>query len=94
MDIQLLTQLKSWNPWWDRGKVGMETYHDPRYRRELFDEVLNQFLNGEQIVSVVGMRQVGKSTMMRQIIQHLLDDGVDAKNILYISFDDPFLRAQ
>lgn len=92
--MQLLTQLKSWNPWWDRGKVGMETYHDPRYRRELFDEVLNQFLNGEQIVSVVGMRQVGKSTMMRQIIQGLLNDGVDPKNILYISFDDPFLRAQ
>lgn len=94
MDTQLFTQLKSWNPWWERGPAGMNSYQDPVYKRELFDEVLNQFLGGDQIVSVVGMRQVGKSTMMRQVIRHLLDDGVDAKRIFYISFDDPFLRAQ
>lgn len=94
MDIQLFTQLKSWNPWWERGSTGMAAYQDPPYRRELFDDVLSQFLHGDQIVSIVGMRQVGKSTMMRQIIRHLLDDGVDPKRVFYISFDDPFLRAQ
>lgn len=92
MDAQLLTQLKSWNPWWGHGAAGMATYQDPTYQRELFPEVLNQLLNGDQIVSVVGMRQVGKSTMMRQAIRHLLESGVDSKRILYISFDDPFLR--
>lgn len=38
------------------------------------------------------MCQVGKSTLMRQIIKELLDGGVDPKTILYISFDNPFIR--
>ena len=93
MDIQLLTQLKSWNPWWDRGPTGMDAYRDPNYEREQYPSVKNQFLNSDQIVSIVGMRQVGKSTMMRQIIRDLLNTNIDPKRILYISFDDPFLRA-
>ena len=52
MDTQLLTQLKSWNPWWERGLAGIVSYQDPAYQRELFAEVVNQFLNGDQIVSV------------------------------------------
>lgn len=89
----MLTQLKSWNPWWDRGPAGMDAYRDPDYQREQYETVKNQFLTSDQIVSIVGMRQVGKSTMMRQIIRDLLDDKVDPKRILYVSFDDPFLRA-
>ena len=93
MSVQLFTQLRSWNPWWERGSAGMDVYRDPQYRRELFPEVLRQVLNGDQIVSIVGMRQVGKSTIMRQIIRELLEQGVDPKYIFYVSFDDPFLRA-
>ena len=92
MDDQLLTQLAGWNPWWSRGKGGVDVYRDPEYTREAFEEIAEKFLAGDQIVSIVGMRQVGKSTMMRQIIRRLLEEGVDARRILYVSFDDPFLR--
>lgn len=92
MDAKLFTQLKSWNPWWERGAGGMDIYQDPEYRREAFFEIKKQFLSNDQIVSVIGMRQVGKSTMMRQIIRDLLNDNVDPKRIFYVSFDDPFLR--
>ncbi len=93
MNDQLLTQLKGWNPWWQQGLVGIDRYNDPNYKREAYIEIKNQFLQGDQIVSIAGMRQVGKSTIMRQIIKDLLHSGVDPKRILYVSFDDPYLRA-
>ena len=78
MGIQLLAQLKSWNPWWDRGPAGMDAYQgDPTYQREPYSAIKSQFLNSDQIVSIVGMRQVGKSTIMRQIIRDLLNDQVE-----------------
>lgn len=92
IDVQLLAQLRTWNPWWQQGKDGIDRYKDPSYKRELYTNVRNQYKEGNQIVSIVGMRQVGKSTLMRQVIKELLSGGVDPKTILYISFDDPFVR--
>src|SRR3989344_1172567 len=92
IDVQLLAQLRTWNPWWQQGKEGIDRYKDPFYKRELYINVCDQYKEGNQIVSIVGMRQVGKSTLMRQVIKELLDGGVDPKTILYISFDDPFVR--
>lgn len=94
MDTQLLTQLRSWNPWWQQGAKGIDRYKDPEYKRELYNDVKQQFNQGSQIVSIVGMRQVGKSTIMRQLIRELLaKEKVDPRTILYVSFDDPYIRA-
>lgn len=92
IDVQLLAQLRTWNPWWQQGKEGIDRYNDPSYRRELYTSVRNQYKEGNQIVSIVGMRQVGKSTLMRQVIKELLSEGADPKTILYLSFDDPYIR--
>jgi len=93
-DAQLLAQLKTWNPWWQLGKDGVNRYNDPTYKRELYTRVQAQFTSGNQIVSIVGMRQVGKSTLMRQLIRELLDQGHAPESILYISFDDPLIRTK
>ena len=42
----------------------------------------------EQIISVVGLRRTGKTTLMYQLIDHLIKNGVPPKNILYFSFDE------
>ncbi|MEK7665257.1 MAG: AAA family ATPase, partial [Patescibacteria group bacterium] len=96
MDVKLLEQIKTLNPWWEYGPPGIERYKDPSFRRELFYDVLFRIQTSEndQIVSVVGMRQVGKSTMMRQVIGALLTQGVKPKQIFYIVFDDTFLQTQ
>jgi len=92
MNDQLLAQLESWNPWWQDGVQGIERYKDPLYKREVYDEIWMRVSKGEFIVSIVGMRQVGKSTIMRQMIRGLLDKGTEPKHIFYVSFDDPYLR--
>ena len=43
-------------------------------------------------VMLAGARQVGKTTLMLQTIDQLLDDGVPPANILYATFDDPMLK--
>lgn len=92
MDDKLVVQLGSWNPWWQKGIDGIKRYDIPDYKREIYGDIFNQYQKSNQIISIIGMRQVGKSTIMRQMIRDLLDNGVNPKNILYVSFDDPYLK--
>lgn len=43
------------------------------------------FLNNSLIKVLVGQRRTGKSYLLRQIIHHLIESGVPAKNTLYIN---------
>ncbi|MBI2453125.1 ATP-binding protein [Candidatus Peregrinibacteria bacterium] len=94
MANELIQQLRAWNPWWQNGKEGINRYEIPQFKREVYSSVVDRFKKGKQIVSIVGMRQIGKSTIMRQIIKELLQEEVDPKSIFYVSFDDPFLEAE
>lgn len=38
------------------------------------------------------MRRVGKTTILYQIIDHLIDEGIQPRNILYATFDNPILK--
>lgn len=72
------------NHWWREGKVRESLAK--KYRRECFNE-LKSLLDKRQAIVICGLRRVGKSTLMYQLIQHLIDKGVDPLNILYFSFD-------
>jgi glucokinase len=39
-----------------------------------------------------GARRVGKTTIMYQIMDHLIDEGIHPRNILYVSFDNPIVN--
>ena len=54
------------------------------YKRKLYLDRIRPYL-GTPIVKVLsGMRRVGKSYLMRQIIELLREDGVPGENILYV----------
>jgi len=77
--------LRDMNPWWQGDPVPPA----PLIRRWAFDPVM-QGLRSQLTPAVVlrGPRQVGKSTLLSQVIQTLLTDGVSPKRILRIQFDD------
>ncbi|MBS3060080.1 MAG: ATP-binding protein [DPANN group archaeon] len=77
--------LEEFNEWWFTRRVPPELLET--YKRHLLQEVLSQ-LGKRQIISIIGLRRVGKTVMMRQTINHLLTTGVDAKQVLYFSFDE------
>lgn len=72
------------NPWWETG--GVEEEFKKKVKRDLFT-TLKENLDQRTIDAVVGLRRVGKTTLMYQLIDHLLSLGVDPKNIFYFSFD-------
>ncbi len=73
------------NDWWKSGKVS-EDLAKP-YKRKAFAEALRLFTRYRQIVILTGLRRVGKSTIIYQLISYLLSKGVDPKNVLYFTFD-------
>ncbi|WP_292663198.1 ATP-binding protein [Nitratifractor sp.] len=57
-------------------------------RRHKLDKLIS-YLPLRQIIAVTGIRRCGKSTLVKQAIDHLVDSGVDAKNILFVNLEHP-----
>jgi len=81
MDMETLLRF---NPWWESGEISEELAKP--FKRKLFYEVL-KVLGKRQIVEIVGLRRVGKTTLLYQLIQTLLKK-VNERKVLYFSFDE------
>lgn len=57
------------------------------YIRENYLEKLRENYNTNNIKIIKGVRRVGKSTILNQIIQELRNDNVDDEHIIIINFD-------
>ena len=49
-------------------------------------------INRKKIITVPGVRRCGKSTLMEIAINELVENGVSAKRILWLGFDDERLK--
>ena len=77
--------LRRFNPWWEGEAMPLQ----PKTRRHLVAQMRRRLdANIAPIIVVRGPRQIGKTTAQFQIIQDLLDEGVDPKRILRVQFDD------
>jgi len=45
-------------------------------------------LDRKEVLILKGIRRCGKTTLMKQIIQHLFNRGVKKEQVLYVNFDD------
>lgn len=54
------------------------------YKRNLYLNRITPFIGKPVIKVITGMRRVGKSYLLRQLIEQLKEDGVPEENILYI----------
>src|SRR3989338_3235225 len=91
MDIEksreILRILKTFNPWWEAGKIENV---EPFQRLDFF--AIKDRLNDAEIVTLVGARQVGKTTMMEQLVENLLSVE-DPMRIFFIRADNAGLNA-
>jgi hypothetical protein len=63
------------------------SYNFPK-KREIFNKLVDE-IKTRQIISLIGMRRTGKSVLLRQIIDHLIQsEKVGRENILFYSFDE------
>ena len=79
--------LYQYNPWWEGAVNNTGVKPREKYLREL-----RGYLNFKQIAVLTGLRRVGKTTLMKLIIEELIVAGVEPKYILYVSLDDYLLH--
>jgi len=87
-DSELLNVLYVHNPWW----TGKKTILPKKKRSEY--TALWTALWDKQITAIIGPRRTGKSILMQQLIQQLLAEKTDPKNILFTQLDEPLLGTE
>ncbi len=83
----MIEALSEWNPWWSTGRIDEELLGKKRDLTRKAEELFSY----REIKTLVGMRRSGKSTLLYQFINHLLNEDIDPKRILFINFEDPTL---
>ncbi len=77
-------KLNEWNPWWEDIRLiqGLKGKPRPSY------ESLVNSINIREITIITGVRRSGKSTLMYQMIDSLLNRKIDPKQILFVNLED------
>lgn len=57
-------------------------------KREIYLNRIRPFYESEMVKVITGIRRCGKSTIMRQIIDEIRENGVGENYIIYINFED------
>lgn len=92
----LISQLRDMNPWWNVD-VPLNV---PKFKRSIFETVYSRLTNYKSghkpFLGLRGPRQVGKSTVMEQLIQTLIYDKrlVSPQQVLRVSFDVPGMQLE
>ena len=55
--------------------------------RENYLKKIRPFYNQDLIKVITGIRRCGKSVILRQIINEIIESGVKDKNIIYMNFE-------
>jgi uncharacterized protein len=81
----LETVVSNANPWW----LGEPIAGLPSFRRTAFEPVYHRLARGlAPAVVLRGPRQVGKATLLTQVVDQLIRDGIDPKRLFRLQFDD------
>ena len=91
-DEQVIKALRQYNPWW-RTPAAVRWSGKPQ-KRLAFYEAMRMMRHPDirRFVVLSGARRVGKTTIMLQMMERLIDEGIPPGNILYVSFDNPMLK--
>lgn len=89
---EVMRRLNHFNEWWSQGNVPKRLLKD--FRRRDFYKIRDN-LSKNKITILIGPRRVGKTIIMRQLIDDFIrkkDNSVPPKNILYAKMDDYLLN--
>ncbi|MDI6731999.1 MAG: ATP-binding protein, partial [Candidatus Margulisbacteria bacterium] len=88
---QLENVLNTYNPWWEQSSY---CWNNPSFKREYFDLAIEHLAEKHGLALLInGPRRIGKTTLMRQLMEHLvINNNISTKNIFFFSLDDPFIQ--
>ncbi len=76
------TLLYRFNPWWEGEKAAEGKIDREKYTRKLFS-----LAETNDIVFLTGLRRVGKTTIMKLLIDRLIEAGTEPGKVFYVSLD-------
>lgn len=89
LEKQIIGRLKIDNPWWTDGEISEDFRNmSPRLYIDIFYPLVQDTVTRRATI-LMGPRRVGKTVMMYHTIQKLIENGVPAQNIIYISIETP-----
>jgi Predicted ATPase (AAA+ superfamily) len=91
-DEQVIKVLRQYNPWW-RNPLEIKEESKPQKRLAYYEALkMIKHKSIRRFAVLSGARRVGKTTIMYQIMDNLIDEGINPRNILYVSFDNPIVK--
>jgi len=86
---ELVSVLQGFNPWWSGRPISA-----PAFRRLAYGACRKYFDNPtlKRAVLLSGPRRVGKTTVLYQLADALLHEGIAPRSVLYLSLDHPVLK--
>ncbi len=83
-------ELLKMNPWWSQNydpKTAEEFVMPKRYA---YKEFIDIFSGTQLMIFIKGLRRTGKSTLLKQAILELVDNGVNGNRVLYVLFSQTY----
>lgn len=78
----IIEEIRLQNPWWSKKDLNLSKNI---VERKIEDELKNE-LSKKKVTGIIGLRRVGKTTLLKLLIKYLLKTK-EAKRICYFSFD-------
>ena len=88
----ILSILSGYNHWWRLKRVQIE-YLKP-VRRTVFKSAM-ELLYSEtcpQTIYIIGPHRTGKSAVLHQMIDEMIDRGIEPKRLIYMNVGHPFFN--
>lgn len=86
---QIIERIKFENPWWKTSKI--DAFYSRMKKREYFKlfKPIVESKGVKRAVVLMGPRRVGKTVLINQMIQNLIDNGISPKKLIYLSVETP-----
>lgn len=79
--MELDAELYKQNPWWEK------KFEEKSYKREIYLNEIFRNIKSKEIIFLTGLRRIGKTTIIKQTVQVLLNQKIKPEDIFFISLD-------
>ena len=80
-----LKNISLLNPWYQNNNF---LYQEKKFSKRKYYYEVQKYLKKELIISIVGLRRTGKTTIIKQLINYLLLKKIETRKIFFYQFDD------
>jgi uncharacterized protein len=79
--MEIETELYKLNPWWEN------KFKEKSYPRKKYMNEIQKNLKSKEIILLTGLRRIGKTTIIKQLIKKLIDNKTKPEDIFFVNLD-------